>query len=171
MNIKNNEDVVSMFLGLLVVVAVAVVVVNYFQKQRGSVSVPGTTSELSLVGEKSLEEKKEIKPAAGEYIVKSGDSLWKIAVAQFSDGYKWAEIAKINGLKNPGLLAVGQVLKLSVPAKETVDYQVKKGDSLWKIAVAQYGDGFRWTEIWNLNRAVIPNPNMIGVGAVLRMVK
>ncbi|MFA6518559.1 MAG: LysM peptidoglycan-binding domain-containing protein [Candidatus Shapirobacteria bacterium] len=175
MNIKNNEDVISMFLGLLVVVAVAVVVVNYFQKQRGSVSVPGTTSELALVGEGSLEEKveekKEVKLTAGEYMVKKGDSLWKIAVAQLGDGYKWTEIAQINGLKNPSLLAVGQVLKISAPAEEMVDYQVKNGDSLWKIAVTQYGDGFKWTEIWNLNRVVIPNPNMIRVGTVLRMVK
>jgi nucleoid-associated protein YgaU len=175
MNIKNNEDVISMFLGLLVVAVVAVMVVNYFQKQRGNVSVPGATSELALVSEKVLEEKreekKEVKLVEGEYIVKKGDSLWKIAVAQFGDGYRWGEIAHINGLKNPNSLLVGQVLKLKIPEKELIDYQIKKGDSLWKIAVVRYGDGFRWTEIWNLNRAVVPNPNMVRVGVVLRMVK
>ena len=170
MKIKINEDVVSMFLGLLVVMAVVITVANYFQRRKGNVSIPGITSELKLAGEEEKVTKTETEKK-DEYVVKKGDSLWKIAIAQLGDGYKWTEIAQINGLKNQDLLLVGQMLKLGVPEKELVDYRIKNGDSLWKIAVAQYGDGFRWTEIWNLNRALIPNPNLIGIGTVLRMVK
>lgn len=52
------------------------------------------------------------KEPAKTYIVKSGDSLWKIAKLQLNDGSKYSEIAKLNNIDNPNNLQVGQVLKL-----------------------------------------------------------
>jgi nucleoid-associated protein YgaU len=46
------------------------------------------------------------------YTVVKGDYLWDIAVRAYGDGYKWTEIAKANGLTNPGLIFSGNVLKL-----------------------------------------------------------
>jgi nucleoid-associated protein YgaU len=46
-------------------------------------------------------------------------------------------------------------------------YTVQSGDSLWKIAKQYYGDGSRWTEIYNANSDKISNPNKISVGMVL----
>ncbi len=49
-------------------------------------------------------------------------------------------------------------------------YTVVTGDSLWKIAVAQYGDGYKWVEIYKANKAVIGNnPGVIRAGQVLTM--
>ena len=68
---------------------------------------------------------------------------------------------------------VGQ--KLTLPAigggSETAsgEYVVKKGDSLWSISVANLGDGFRWTEIWNLNREVIKSPGVLDIGWKLKL--
>lgn len=46
-------------------------------------------------------------------------------------------------------------------------YTVVKGDCLWKIAVAFYGDGSRWPVIYNANKSVIGgNPNLIYPGQV-----
>lgn len=43
----------------------------------------------------------------------------------------------------------------------TGDYVTKKGDSLWKISVRAYGDGFKWTKIYAANKKVIGNPNLL----------
>jgi LysM repeat protein len=46
---------------------------------------------------------------------------------------------------------------------------VQSGDTLWAIAARHLGDGNRWTEIHALNQDVIPDPNAIEVGQVLRL--
>lgn len=48
-------------------------------------------------------------------------------------------------------------------------YTVKSGDCLWNIAKAHLGSGSRYTEIYNLNRDIIKNPNLIYAGQVLKM--
>lgn len=48
--------------------------------------------------------------------------------------------------------------------------QVQKGDSLWKIAQAVYGDASRWVEIYEQNRDQIgDNPDLIFPGQVLTL--
>lgn len=51
------------------------------------------------------------------------------------------------------------------PAKRT--HTVKSGDCLWNIAVKYYGNGSRYTDIFNANRDKINNPNLIYPGQVL----
>lgn len=46
----------------------------------------------------------------------------------------------------------------------TRSYVVQRGDSLWRIAEQQLGDGFRWREIHELNQTVIANPDLICTG-------
>ncbi len=46
-------------------------------------------------------------------------------------------------------------------------YTVAAGDCLWNIAYRLYGHGARWTEIYELNKAVIKDPEMIQIGQVL----
>ncbi|MGD0016503.1 MAG: LysM peptidoglycan-binding domain-containing protein [Verrucomicrobiia bacterium] len=96
-------------------------------------------------------------PAAKVYVVKKGDSLWKIAKAE---GASQAEIVKANNLSKNSTLKAGQKLQIPQVAKATPTatvaaatipssadvlnataatdaseiYVVKSGDSLWKIA-------------------------------------
>lgn len=52
----------------------------------------------------------------------------------------------------------------------SIDYTVKRGDSLWKIAERLLGDGARYTEIVDLNRALLNGrPDFIVSGTVLRV--
>ena len=48
-------------------------------------------------------------------------------------------------------------------------YEVQPGDSLSKIAKHVYGDASRWKEIWEANKASIPNPDLIHPGQQLSM--
>lgn len=48
-------------------------------------------------------------------------------------------------------------------------YEVKKGDSLWKIAEHFYGDGSLYKKIFEANRDVLKNPDLIHPGQKLRI--
>lgn len=48
-------------------------------------------------------------------------------------------------------------------------YTVQPGDSLSKIAKKIYGEADRWKEIWEANRAKIPNPDLIHPGLELQL--
>jgi nucleoid-associated protein YgaU len=54
--------------------------------------------------------------------------------------------------------------------QSTIDYTVKRGDSLWKIADRLLGDGARFPEIVDLNKDVLNGrPEFIGSGTVLKV--
>jgi hypothetical protein len=57
----------------------------------------------------------------------------------------------------------------SEPASADSTYTVVRGDSLWRIAEQHLGSGFRWTEIYDLNRHLIIDPDLICTGWQLTM--
>lgn len=48
-------------------------------------------------------------------------------------------------------------------------YTVQSGDSLWRIASRDLGSGTRWSEIYDLNRDVISDPDRIYIGQELQL--
>ena len=46
---------------------------------------------------------------------------------------------------------------------------MQPGDSLWKIAEAELGSGARYTEIFEANRDILDNPDLIKPGQVLKI--
>ena len=168
---RSTEEAVSMFLGLAIVLLVVGLVINFFNKRKGSISSPGVNSDMQL----SDKESGQVGIATGEYIVKKGDSLWTIALTELKDGYRWSEVAKLNNIKNPSSIEVGQKIKLpeakiaNTAIAKQVEYLVVTGDSLWKIAVRNYNDGYQWTKIWNANKSAIGNPNKIEIGMKLML--
>ena len=61
--------------------------------------------------------------------------------------------------------------RLELPPVESITdgYIVKKGDSLWSIAKAFYGDGNKWEDIHLANKDKIKNPDLIFPGQVLKI--
>ena len=62
---------------------------------------------------------------------------------------------------------------VEVPASESnsLIYEIRKGDTLWKIAEKHLGDGSRYTEIFEANKEVIKNPDLIYPGQKIRIQK
>ena len=48
-------------------------------------------------------------------------------------------------------------------------YVVEEGDTLWAIATAAYGDGNRYPEIFEANKPMLKDPDLIFPGQVLRI--
>ena len=51
-------------------------------------------------------------PAPRTHTVVSGDTLWAIAEQYLGDGNRYTEIAQLNGIANPELINVGQVITI-----------------------------------------------------------
>ena len=87
-------------------------------------------------------------PQSGDtYTVQAGDTLSGIA-AKYGTTYQ--ELAALNGISDPNVIHVGQVLLVSQNTSSHT-YYVQAGDSLWGIAQSQLGDGTRYQEIKMLN--------------------
>ena len=69
-----------------------------------------TTTTANGTTLKVPETKRETKPTPSEYVVKQGDTLWRIAKKITGEGANYKMIAEKNNIKNPDLLKVGQRL-------------------------------------------------------------
>lgn len=101
-------------------------------------------------------------PATSTYTVRSGDTLSSIA-SKFGTSYQ--ALASLNGISNPNLIYVGQVLRVSGSASAgSVYYTVRAGDNLSAIA-SRYGTSYQ--SIASLNG--LANPNLIFAGQTLKI--
>lgn len=102
-----------------------------------------------------------------KYTVVSGDTLSGIG-AKF--GVDYQSIANANGISNPDLIYVGQVLTIpgisqpSAPVVSEINYTVVSGDTLSGIA-SRYGTTYQ--ELARINN--ISNPDLIYVGQTIRI--
>ncbi len=182
--IKSAESAISVILGIAVVVVVGIMLFNYFRNYSLVSKQAGKTGEGAQTEETQPGETGGTRGSLPtKYVVAAGDSLWKISEKFYGSGYNWQDISKENKINAPNQLAVGQELaipkiaskKAAVPAvsaAKTVEgaisgsqYQVVKGDTLWKISVRAYQDGYKWTEIAKANHLV--HPSLIHPGNVL----
>ncbi len=145
--------------------------------------VNGTTNNTNT-STNQTNTSKPVASNAASYTVKSGDTLSKIAALH---QMSLSQLVSLNGITNPNLIQVGQVLKVtgatnnaqpsapaaptqqpaapSAPATNTAaTYTVKAGDTLSRIA-AQFK--MNLAQIAALNQ--ISNLNAIRVGQVLKV--
>ena len=100
-------------------------------------------------------------PGANYYVVKKGDSLWKIAT---SYGISVDELKKANNLTSNNL-DIGQLLFIPSEQKEEtgIVYVVKAGDSLWKIANSY---GISVSELKSANNLI---SDLLSIGQQLKI--
>lgn len=110
----------------------------------------------------------------GNYVVRPGDTLMKIAFENYGDLYKWKDIYEANKdrISNPNAVPPGTQLQLDPSARVTVahsgsQYMIKGGDTLGTISTDVYGTRRKWKRLWQNNKELIPDPNKIYAGFYL----
>ncbi|MCF7803701.1 MAG: LysM peptidoglycan-binding domain-containing protein [Candidatus Marinimicrobia bacterium] len=106
------------------------------------------------------------EPVNDVYSVVRGDYLWKISGKDdiYDDPYQWVKIWSANRdqINNPDLIYPDQ--KFDIPRQiQASEHLVNRGESLSKIASYDevYGNPFDWQKIYNANKKVISDPNVI----------
>ncbi|MPZ18480.1 MAG: LysM peptidoglycan-binding domain-containing protein [Luteitalea sp.] len=66
-------------------------------------------------------------------------------------------------------LGASPVTSNARPLGRALTYTVVAGDTLWKIATRQLGDGRKWAKIYEANKDKIKDPDFIHPGQVFRM--
>lgn len=70
---------------------------------------------------------------------------------------------------NEGISTVDDRMNVINPEPESQFYTVEKGDSLSKIAKAYYGDPMKYPVIFEANKPMLTDPDLIYPGQVLRI--
>jgi len=86
------------------------------------------------------------------------------AIYQHDKDQLWDKIKSYSGWENE-IAADIKVEKTDIYGI----YTVKAGDTLSKIAKGHFGDAKRYMEIFNLNKDILTNPDLIKVGQKLKI--
>lgn len=135
-------------------------------------SIPQIKEELSpVMAESSNENSGKIM----NYEVQKGETLMQIAFKIYGDISKWKDLKQMNGAsvsKNSALRA-HMKLKYKAPSKEFVwnpegtPHMIKSGETLGTISNSVYQTPKKWKSIWENNKPLIKNPNVIYAGFTL----
>jgi nucleoid-associated protein YgaU len=68
-----------------------------------------------------------------------------------------------------GVGEVDNLLVVAVPAPEAQFHTVEKGDTLWAISQKFYGNGAKYTVIFEANKPMLKSADLIYPGQVLRI--
>ena len=68
-----------------------------------------------------------------------------------------------------GVSAVQDNISVTNPEPESIFHEVKRGDTLSKIAKEVYGDPMRYPEIFEANKPMLSDPDKIYPGQILRI--
>jgi len=108
------------------------------------------------------------------YTVVRGDYLWKISKRAdiYGDPYQWIRIYSVNKdmIKDPNLIHPDWVLKIARGVGRN-EHLVVKGEWLGQIAGYSkvYSDPTKWTKLYQANKDLISDPNLIYPHQVLQV--
>lgn len=178
-DLKLNEQNISMLLGIVVVLLVGSLLYNYFKSVNQAPE--GETSSATSEEQQVQVPTGDALPA--DYVVQKGDTLWSISEKAYGSGYNWVDVYAANrdviGPNSNRLLAETKInlpkVEPKVPDQQMeqqspapsgpVEYEVLKGDNLWRILVKTCNNGYLWTKVAQANN--LANGNLIEVGQKL----
>ncbi len=112
-----------------------------------------------------------LRGAGVQHTIIDGECLWLIASYHYNygDGSQWPAIYERNRdtISDPNLIYAGHTLWVPLPMLSR--YTVIEGDFLGKIAGFSrvYGDRGMWPQLYEANRSIISDPNLIYPGQIL----
>jgi len=172
--IEANDRTVSTLMGALVVLVVCIA--GYEVVLGNKLRLPSSTGvEYQLAPD-------DADTGVVTHTVLAGEGLSSIAVEYYGNKDLWTEIARANNIANPNLIEVGQELIIPKVNGTTITpsptqspsqsgeqriHVVRRGDYLSKLAIQYYGNKDRWVDIYNANKGVVKNPEILVEGTRL----
>ena len=110
----------------------------------------------------------------GTYTVQQGDTLMWVAFRIYGDYTRWRSLLETNPelVSNQNLTA-GQTIRYTPPAQpfswnpQGEPHLVKRGETLGTISMEKYQTPTKWRDIYENNRPMIKDPNLIFAGFTL----
>lgn len=146
---------------------------------------PGSRIKNVKVGGEALDLNKVYTIATNDFLAAGGDTYYILKNAESYNTYVALEDALINYTAEvlDGVITaekygspagriniiLAEEEKEEEPEVTYILYTVVKGDCLWRIAEKYLGSGFRYVEIYELNKDIIKNPNLIYISQVLKI--
>lgn len=139
------------------------------QKQLHAYKNKGTVCTFMLGGRKIGAYKWVITNLSDAYqTVSVNGRVTQMSFSVTLKEYKYRKKKKTTAKKITSIKKTG----LKTPKTKSYDtYEIKKGDTLWGLAKRFYGDGSKYTKIYNANKGTIKNPNIIQIGWVIKIPK
>lgn len=112
----------------------------------------------------ALDEQSPSTPTTTDYVVRRGDSLWRIAERILGDGSHYTDLVDLNRDvlgDRPDFITPGTVLRVpdtATPAagvRKGSTYVVHAGDTLSGIAAKRFGDVSRYRDIFEASRGIV----------------
>ncbi len=156
-------------------------------RPRDPVQSPASTRARQTSGNSSKTTPREIPKAttrARTHVVAPEDNFSTLAERYYGSQSYAGLLVQANPNVDPRRMKIGS--RITIPPLDPVDagaparseareigisrYYVQEGDSLYAIADAKLGTGARWSEIYELNKAVIgADPSRLKVGVALTL--
>ncbi len=132
---------------------------------------------VTILGNKTIAEAAKLEPVeTSNHVVNSSRAFYNSGLLAKGQTYELtfdkSGTYTYQCLIHDGEGMVGKVVVLpavkKAPKPTALHYVVKPGNSLWGIAAKALGNGNKWPELYQANKAIIgPNPNVLRAGETL----
>jgi nucleoid-associated protein YgaU len=136
-------------------------------KENNLALLTANETKLNNIESMLMQAEEKGKPAEPDtYTVMRGDYLWKIAAKSeiYSDPYAWSRIYTSNTdqIKDANLIYAKQVFRIPRVVGPN-EHLVVRGEFLSKISgyANVYGSPFKWQRIYEANKDVVTDPNVV----------